>query len=107
MTYGGTNWANMGFLGGYTSYDYGAVIAEDRTVSQEKYLEAKLEANFLMASPAYLTATVMNASNGSFVQCGSHSHYRAQCNLTGFYVVRHAYYASIDSTNYPLTVPTS
>lgn len=46
----------MGHPGGYTSYDYGAVIAEDRSVHREKYSEAKLEANFLVASLSYLTA---------------------------------------------------
>jgi hypothetical protein len=25
MTYGGTNWGNIGYPGVYTSYDYGAV----------------------------------------------------------------------------------
>jgi hypothetical protein len=67
MTYGGTNWRNLGHPGGYTSYDYGAVIAEDLTVSREKYSEAKLEVNFLMAWPAYLTVTPGNGSNGSYV----------------------------------------
>ncbi|KAK5007345.1 hypothetical protein LTR28_005405, partial [Elasticomyces elasticus] len=60
MIYGGTNWGNLGHPGGYTSYDYGAVISEERLVSREKYSEAKLEANFLQASPAYLTAIPQN-----------------------------------------------
>lgn len=47
MTYGGTNALNLGHPGGYTSYDYGAVISEDRTVSREKYSEAKLEVNLI------------------------------------------------------------
>ena len=93
--------------GGYTSYDYGAVIAEDRTVSREKYSEAKLEANFLMASPAYLTAVPMTGSNGSYVNTDLIATTPVIGNLTGFYVVRHAYYNSTDSTNYRLTVPTS
>ncbi|RAL65137.1 hypothetical protein DID88_001243 [Monilinia fructigena] len=54
MIYGGTNWGNLGYHGGYTSYDYGASITEDRQVWREKYSEMKLEANFLKASPAYL-----------------------------------------------------
>ena len=65
MTYGGTNWGNLGHPGGYTSYDYGAVISEDRTVTREKYSEAKLEANFLQASPAYLTAIPQNNTNAN------------------------------------------
>jgi hypothetical protein len=33
--------------GGYTSYDYGASITENREIYREKYSELKLEANFL------------------------------------------------------------
>ena len=106
MTYGGTNWGNLGHPVGYTSYDYGSVIAEDRTVAREKYSEAKLEANFLRASPAYLTATPMNGSNGSFVNTDLIATTPVVGNLTGFYVIRHAYYNSTGSTDYRLTVPT-
>lgn len=106
MTYGGTNWGNLGHPGGYSSYDYGAVIAEDRTVAREKYSEAKLEANFLMASPAYLTATPLNGSNGSLVNTDLIATTPVIGSPTGFYVVRHADYYSTDSTDYRLTVPT-
>lgn len=51
MTYGGTNWGNLGYPGGYTSYDSAAVIAEDRTIAREKYSEAKLQANFFQYLP--------------------------------------------------------
>lgn len=108
MTYGGTNWGNLGHPGGYTSYDYGAAIAENRTVSREKYSEAKLEANFLMASPAYLTAVpTMNATNGSFVNTNLIATTLLKGNLTGFYEVRHAYYNSTASTSYRLNIATS
>ncbi|KAL9089996.1 MAG: hypothetical protein Q9165_005525 [Trypethelium subeluteriae] len=111
MTYGGTNWGNLGHPGGYTSYDYGAVISEDRTVAREKYSEAKLEANFLQASPAYLTAVPQNNSNAN----GSYSNnpniaitaLLGNQTKTNFFVVRHAAYNTLDSTNYTLTVPTS
>jgi beta-galactosidase GanA len=107
MTYGGTNWGNLGHPGGYTSYDYGAVIAEDLTVSREKYSEAKLEANFLMASPAYLTATPGNGSNGSHVDTAAIEVTPLFGNGTNFYVARHAAYNSLASTSYKLTVPVS
>ena len=107
MTYGGTNWGNLGHPGGYTSYDYGAVIAEDRTITREKYSEAKLEANFLKASPAYLVATPMNGSNGSFVDTDLIATTAIIARATGFYIIRHAYYNSTDSTDYRLAVPTS
>ncbi|KAF2667256.1 hypothetical protein BT63DRAFT_433432 [Microthyrium microscopicum] len=54
MVFGGTNWGNLGHPGGYTSYDYGASIKENRAVDREKYHEAKLQANFIVASPEYL-----------------------------------------------------
>lgn len=35
-------------------------------VNREKYSEAKLEANFVVASPAYLTSVPANLSNTSY-----------------------------------------
>ena len=108
MTFGGTNWGNIGYALGYTSYDYGSAIAEDRTVTREKYSEAKLEANFLVASPAYLTATTQgNTTNGSFASTDAIAVTQMTSNATSFYVVRHAAYGSNDSTPYTLTVKTS
>ncbi|KAL9609398.1 MAG: hypothetical protein Q9167_005822 [Letrouitia subvulpina] len=107
MTFGGTNWGNLGHPGGYTSYDYGAVIAEDRTIAREKYSEAKLEANFLKASSAYLTAVSGSYSNGTFVNTRSIATTQLMGAVTNFYVVRHAAYNSRVSTDYRLTVPTS
>ncbi|KAK8034885.1 hypothetical protein PG993_009880 [Apiospora rasikravindrae] len=110
MIFGGTNWGNLGHSGGYTSYDYGSVIKEDRTITREKYSELKLEANFMMASPAYLTATpAVNATHaysdnadiivtpllGNSTEDGS------------FFVVRHTDYTSLASTSYKITLPTS
>ena len=72
MTFGGTNWfvlicrafdpadnlrrGNLGHPGGYSSYDYGSVISENRAVDREKYSEAKLQANFIVSMPEYLEA---------------------------------------------------
>ncbi|KAK5021119.1 hypothetical protein LTR60_000118, partial [Cryomyces antarcticus] len=109
MTYGGTNWGNLGHPGGYTSYDYGAAITEDRLVTREKYSEAKLEANFLQASPAYLTAVSQDNShaNGSYTDSSAIAVTALFGNVTRFFVARHAAYNSLASTNYKLTVPTS
>ncbi|MCJ1312607.1 hypothetical protein MMC25_006281 [Agyrium rufum] len=111
MIYGGTNWGNLGYPEGYTSYDYGASISEDRTVTREKYSEAKLEANFLKASPAYLDATVSTyGSNGSFVNTDAilTTQLRSNSTGTGFYIVRQADYASLATTKYKLkNLPTS
>jgi beta-galactosidase len=40
------------------------MIAEDRTL-RTKYYEAKVQAHFLISSPAYLTATPVNIGNNS------------------------------------------
>ena len=110
MIFGGTNWGNLGHPGGYTSYDYGSVIKEDRTITREKYSELKLEANFLMVSPGYLTATpAINAT-----QIYTDSPDIAITPIFGngtasgsFFVIRHTDYASLASTPYRLTLPTS
>ena len=109
MIYGGTNWGNLGHPIGYTSYDYGAAIAEDRTITREKYSELKLEANFLMASPAYLTAIPGNNSNanGSYTNSAALAVTPLFGEQTNFFVLRHALYNSYNSTTYQLTVPTS
>lgn len=97
----------MGQPGGYTSYDYGAAIKEDRTLFREKYAEAKLIAQFIKASPAYLTATPGNLTNTSYVSTPELSTTPLFGNVTNFYITRHSDYTSLDSTPYTLTVPTS
>lgn len=93
-----TNWGNIGHAGEYTSYDYGAAIAEDRTVAKEKYSELKLQANFIRASPAYLTSTIgANAThNGPFADSIALTTTRIEGNITAFYIVRHTAYSSLD-----------
>ncbi|KAI0018860.1 glycoside hydrolase superfamily [Xylariomycetidae sp. FL0641] len=109
MTYGGTNWGNLGYRGGTSSYDYGAAIKEDRSVWREKYSEQKLETNFFKVSPAYLTAVPGNASNGSYASTEliATTPLWSEDSPTNFYVVRHANWTSIDTTTYKLRVPTS
>lgn len=109
QTYGGTNWGNLGYHGGDTSYDYGAAITEDRQVYREKFSEEKLEAEFFKVSPAYLTALPGNSSNGSYVSTSSLTTTRLSGTdyKTNFYVVRHANWTSTDTTTYKWIVPTS
>ncbi|KAI1326000.1 glycoside hydrolase family 35 protein [Xylariaceae sp. FL0255] len=107
MTYGGTNWGNLGESGGYTSYDYGAAIKEDRTITREKYAEAKLIGQFITSSPAYLSATPGNLTNTSYVSTPELTTTPIFGNPTTFYVTRHSAYESLDSTSYTFTVPTS
>lgn len=99
----------MGQPGAYTSYDYGAAIKEDRTILREKYAEAKLMAQFIKASPAYLTATPGNLTNSTYVSTPelSTTPLVSTTNATRFYVTRHSDYTSLDVTPYTLTVPTA
>ncbi|KAK3935692.1 glycoside hydrolase [Diplogelasinospora grovesii] len=108
MIFGGTNWGNLGHPGGYTSYDYAAAIAEDRTVAREKYSELKLEANFLKVSPGYLTASP-GLSNLTGVYSSSQAVTVTPVIGTNgsFYVVRHTDYQLTSSTPYTMTLPTS
>ncbi|XDG07857.1 hypothetical protein ABKA04_007472 [Annulohypoxylon sp. FPYF3050] len=108
-TYGGTNWGNLGYRGGDTSYDYGAAIKENRHIWREKYSEEKLEANFFKVSPAYLTAVAGNASNGSYVstdQIATTPVFGTEYP-TNFYIIRHADWTSTNTTTYKLNVRTS
>ncbi|KAH6653217.1 putative beta-galactosidase E [Truncatella angustata] len=109
MTYGGTNWGNLGYRGGDTSYDYGAAIKENRHVWREKYSESKLEANFFKVSPAYLTAVAGSASNGSYVSTDqiATTPVFGTDTPTNFYIVRHADWTSINTTAYKLLVSTT
>lgn len=105
--FGGTNWGNLGHPGGYTSYDVGAAIAEDRGVIREKYSELKLQSNFLQASPAYLESHPENGSYGIYTDTTSLAVTRLAGNPTNFYVVRHGELTSQESTSYKLRVNTT
>ncbi|PYH98013.1 hypothetical protein BO71DRAFT_416628 [Aspergillus ellipticus CBS 707.79] len=98
---------NLGHSGGYTSYDVGAAIMEDRQVIREKYSELKLQANFLQASPEYLEMHPDNGSYGIYTDTGSLTVTRLTGNPTNLYIVRHGELASSDSTSYRLCFDTS
>ena len=104
---GATNWGNLGHPNGYTSYDYGAVIAEDRNVTRAKYSEVKLQANFLKVSPEYLVANAQPWENGSYVSTSIISTARLASEKSSFYVVRHASYNTVESTSYRMNIPSS
>ncbi|KAF4636287.1 hypothetical protein G7Y89_g1812 [Cudoniella acicularis] len=109
MIYGGTNWGNLGHAGGYTSYDYGSSIAENRELYREKYSELKLQANFLKISPAYLTASVGTATTGAFTDSSSIFTTQLLGNGTAsnFYIVRHSDFQQTTSATYSLSLNTS
>ncbi|KAM3084281.1 hypothetical protein ACMFMF_001638 [Clarireedia jacksonii] len=107
MIFGGTNWGNLGHPGGYTSYDVGAAIKEDRQVTREKYSELKLQAGFLQASRAYLTSHPDNGSYGIYTDSSELATTRLIGNHSNFYVVRHGVLSSSNITSYNLRANTS
>ncbi|KAF2818508.1 hypothetical protein CC86DRAFT_336927 [Ophiobolus disseminans] len=107
MTFGGTNWGNLGHADGYTSYDYGAAITEERQVHREKYSEAKLIANFVHASPALATAVPGYNTTGVYADNAAITVTPLFSNRTNFYVTRQTRYNSLASTPYKLRIQTS
>ncbi|KAF5027145.1 hypothetical protein F66182_771 [Fusarium sp. NRRL 66182] len=108
MTFGGTNWGNLGHTDGYTSYDYGASISEDRTITREKYSEIKLQGQFLRVSPAYAISEPNNLTTTKYTD----NKEIAVTALTSkkddaFYIVRHADHRTTTLASYKLNVPTS
>ncbi|KAH6669703.1 family 35 glycosyl hydrolase [Plectosphaerella plurivora] len=106
MTWGGTNWGNLGHSDGYTSYDYGALLTEERLVNREKYSEAKLQAHFFQVSPAYLVADRHGPSlewtNNKAITVTP-----ATTNTTKFYISRHTDYRTTETVPYRLTFQTA
>ncbi|KAJ4357598.1 uncharacterized protein N0V89_002174 [Didymosphaeria variabile] len=108
MTFGGTNWGNLGHADGYTSYDYGAAITEERQVHREKYSEAKLIANFVAASgDALASATPGYNITGVYADNGAVTVTPLIGEKTKFFVARQTKYNSLDSVSYKLRLPTS
>lgn len=77
----------MGHAEGYTSYDYGAQITEERQVWREKYSEVKLQANFFHVSPAFLEADRFNSSL-AFTNNAAITVTPATTDKTKFYISR-------------------
>ncbi|KAJ5106824.1 beta-galactosidase [Penicillium angulare] len=107
MIFGGTNWGNLGHPGGYTSYDVGAAISEDRQVNREKYSELKLQAGFLQTSPAYLVSQPDNGSYGVYTDSTTLATTRLTSNNTSFYIVRHGELVDESISSYRLRIATS
>ncbi|KAF6747875.1 glycoside hydrolase family 35 protein [Ephemerocybe angulata] len=92
MFYGGTSWGGTPHPGVYTSYDYGASIAESRELSA-KYDEIKRQSLFIRSSPAfYKTDWVADSSTGLEVSSNDDvyiTHLKNPDEPTSFYIARH------------------
>ncbi|KAF7313122.1 putative beta-galactosidase A [Mycena kentingensis (nom. inval.)] len=112
MTYGGTNWGNMHCTTIYSSYDYGAALAEDRTQTP-KFDELKLQGYFLHASPDYLlVGRVGNGTIGSGTAYSSSpdifaTNLESPKSKTNFYIVRQKTNAKTTDTSFKLRVNTT
>lgn len=109
MLYGGTSWGAIPFPGVYTSYDYGAAISEDRTLTS-KYDELKLQSIFIRSSPGfYKTDRVADTSTGLDISTSPDVFMTLLVNpdtKAGFYIARHNDSSSTANTDFKLTVAT-
>ncbi|GAB1521013.1 hypothetical protein RhiTH_004103 [Rhizoctonia solani] len=106
MTYGGTNWGNLATPTVYTSYDYGAAISEDRSLTI-KYHELKLQGLFLHATPHYhlagriSTGTSLSNSNQIFTT------HLATLKNQNLYIVRQTTNTNMARVEFDLKVNTT
>ena len=91
MVYGGTSWGAIPFHGVYTSYDYGASIAENRSL-RDKFGELKLQAHFLRSSPEFYKTNWIADSSTGFTGSSSSAAFvtflQNPDTQTGFYIAR-------------------
>ncbi|QRW00634.1 glycoside hydrolase family 35 protein [Ceratobasidium sp. AG-Ba] len=110
MLYGGTSWGHLPFHKGYTSYDNGAAIRENRRLST-KYDEFKKQGLFLRSAPEfYKTEVVGNSTTGIVTvsdPAGFVTELRNPDTKAGFYVVRQTFSPSTANLTFNLTVKTS
>ncbi|KAL1748893.1 glycoside hydrolase family 35 protein [Schizophyllum fasciatum] len=110
MLYGGTSWGALPFGAVYTSYDYGAPIAENRMLTS-KYDELKRQAMFLRSTPDfYKTDWVADSSTGLAVTSKAAVYATLLENPDSharYYVVRHNDSTTTAHTDFSIDVQTS
>ncbi|KIO27852.1 glycoside hydrolase family 35 protein [Tulasnella calospora MUT 4182] len=94
MAYGGTSWGHIPFHKVYTSYDYGAAIAENRWITP-KYQELKRQGLFLRSAKEFITTDVVGNSTDSAIVPVTNSdvyvtYLKNPTTGAGFYIARHA-----------------
>ncbi|KAK4700277.1 hypothetical protein P7C70_g5971, partial [Phenoliferia sp. Uapishka_3] len=107
MLYGGTNWGHLAFPGVYTSYDYGASIAESRELT-DKYAELKRQSLFLRSvQDFYNTEVVENISTNTSSDSSYIVELKNPSTGAGFIVVRQLNSTAIANVTIPLSIETS
>ncbi|EJU05035.1 glycoside hydrolase family 35 protein [Dacryopinax primogenitus] len=110
MLYGGTSWGYLAFHGVYTSYDYGASIAETRILTP-KFAELKREGLFLRSVPEFYKTDVIGNTTTSAVEVSSPlifgTYLRNPDTGAGFYLVRQQNSSSLETVTFTLQANTS
>ncbi|KAG8906903.1 hypothetical protein FRB99_005786 [Tulasnella sp. 403] len=113
MLYGGTSWGHLPFPGVYTSYDYGAAITENRSLSPAKYAELKRQGMFLRGVREFQETNFIREgvikSDASLEADGTHETgvFATVLRNPGgaeFWIVRHEDSTSSDTTTFHLNV---
>ncbi|KAH6850482.1 glycoside hydrolase superfamily [Chaetomium sp. MPI-CAGE-AT-0009] len=107
MIHGGTNWGWLAapFLG--SSYDYGAAIAEDRSIGDKFYEIKNLGLFTRVADELAFTERVGNGTDSTNNTNLFTTELRNPKTAAGFYVIRHAETASASEEWFALHVNTS
>ncbi|QRV78064.1 glycoside hydrolase family 35 protein [Ceratobasidium sp. AG-Ba] len=106
MTYGGTNWGNLATPTVYTSYDYGAAISEDRSLTP-KFAEIKLQSYLLHASPNYHLAGRIGLGTSYSSNSAVFTTNLATPSGQNFYIVRQTTNANTARVEFTLKVNTT
>ncbi|EJC98868.1 glycoside hydrolase family 35 protein [Fomitiporia mediterranea MF3/22] len=110
MLYGGTSWGGIPYPGVYTSYDYGAAIAENRLLTP-KAIELKRQGLFLRSSPDFYKTNWVGNSSSSAVNISNPNAFavflRNPDTGTGFYIARQNDTTSTATTDFGLQVSTT
>ncbi|KAJ7688189.1 glycoside hydrolase family 35 protein [Mycena rosella] len=110
MLYGGTSWGAIPFQCVYSSYDYGASIAESRALTT-KFDELKLQGIFLRSSPGfYKTNFIADSSSGLTASSNPAAFATLLQNPdtgTAFYVLRQTNSTSTAITTFKLNITTT
>ncbi|KAJ7125804.1 glycoside hydrolase family 35 protein [Mycena crocata] len=110
MIYGGTSWGAIPFHGVYTSYDYGASIAESRALTT-KFDELKFQGVFLRSSPEFYKTNFISDSSTGLAASSNPAVFATFLQnpdtQTAFYVLRQTNSTSTAITTFKLNITTT
>ncbi|KAJ7191330.1 glycoside hydrolase family 35 protein [Mycena pura] len=87
MFYGGTTWAQLPYSQGYTSYDYGAPVDEQRQITA-KHAELKLQSLFLRSFADIYMTDLIGALDNTTVPNVFITHLKNPIEGSSFYIFR-------------------